>query len=255
MIYLNKLLPVFFLPTGATLLLVVAGLLLRRTWLCWLGVALLWLASTPLVGDYAMRAAEGWQVRQPIAAMPTTAAIVVLSGGRTYPPGDPSAVEYTDAIDRYHGGVALYLAGKAPRLVFTGAWLPWRPSAPPEGEAMAALAVADGVPEDAILTTGPVVNTAAEAQAVAELLAAALPPDAPRRVTLVTSAYHMARARLLFEHAGLAVTPFPVDFQSDARTEFSLLDLLPTASSLRQTELALREAYGLFFYQLSPAQP
>lgn len=255
MLYLNKLLPIFLLPTGATLLLVVAGLLLRRYWLCWLGVALLWLASTPLVSNHAMRAAEGWQVRQPISAMPTTAAIVVLSGGRTYPPGDPNAVEYTDAIDRYHGGVALYLAGKAPRLVFTGAWLPWRPVAPPEGEPMAAMAVADGVPEEAILTTAPVVNTAAEAQAVADLLAAALPADAPRQVTLVTSAYHIARARLLFERAELAVTPFPVDFQSDARTEFSLLDLLPNAGSLRQTELALREGYGLLFYYLFTAQP
>lgn len=252
MIYLHKLLPALVLPTGASLLLVVAGLLLRRTWLCWLGVVLLWLASTPLVSDYTLRMAEGGQVRQPVAALPVTDAIVVLSGGRTQPPGDPTAVEYTDAIDRYYGGVALYLGGKAPRLVFTGAWLPWRPDAPPEGEAMAEMAVADGVPRRAILTTGAVVNTEAEAMAVAALLHEQAPEAAPFTVTLVTSAYHMARARLLFERAGLVVTPFPVDFQTDARTEVSILSLLPNAASLRQTELALREGYGWLYYRLRP---
>lgn len=250
MIYLHKFLPTFLLPTGATLLLVVAGLLLRRLWLCWLGVALLWLASTPLVSNQLMRAAEGWQVRQPVAAIAPTAAIIVLSAGRLHPPGDPAAVEYTDAIDRYHGGIALMLAGKAPRLVFTGAWLPWRAGAQPEGEAMAAMAVAAGVPETAILTTGPVINTDEEAQAVAALLAAELPAETAPSVTLVTSAYHMARARWLFERAGMTVTPFPVDFQGDVQVTFSLLDLLPNAGSLRQTELALREWYGLLFYRL-----
>ncbi len=251
MIYLNKLLPIFFLPTGATLILLIGGLLLRRYWLCWLGVALLWLASTPLVGNYAMRTAEGWQVRQPVATVPASAPIVVLSGGRSHPPGDPTAVEFTDAIDRYHGGVALFLAGKAPRLVFTGAWLPWRAGAPPEGAAMADMAVADGVPRTAILTTGPVVNTDEEAQAVAALLAASPPAAASSLpVTLVTSAFHMARARWLFERAGLMVIPFPVDFQGDVRTTFSLLDLLPNAGSLRQSELALREWYGLLYYQI-----
>ena len=57
MIYLHKLLPALFLPIGLTTLLVVSGLLLRRRWLCWLGLAVLWLASTPLVGNAAMRTA------------------------------------------------------------------------------------------------------------------------------------------------------------------------------------------------------
>jgi len=53
MIYLHKILPVGALPIGLTLLLVAAGLLLRRHGLCWLGLALLWIASLPLTGDAA----------------------------------------------------------------------------------------------------------------------------------------------------------------------------------------------------------
>ncbi|MBP6440713.1 MAG: YdcF family protein [Caldilineaceae bacterium] len=171
MIYLHKLLPALFLPVGLTTLLVVSGLLLRRRWLCWLSLAVLWLASTPLLGNAAVRTANGWQVRQPLAAAPHTQAIVVLSGGRIQPPGDPTVSEWTDAIDRFYGGVDLYKAGKAPFLIFTGAWLTWRPNVKPEGDGLTEYAVNLGVPRDHILTTGKVMNTDAEARAVAELLA------------------------------------------------------------------------------------
>ena len=63
MIYLHKILPVPFLPIGATLILMLTGLLTGGIWLCWAGFLLLWVGSTPLVGRVAMRAVEGWQVR------------------------------------------------------------------------------------------------------------------------------------------------------------------------------------------------
>jgi uncharacterized SAM-binding protein YcdF (DUF218 family) len=250
LIYLHKILPIFFLPTVATLLLVTAGLLLRKRALCWAGVALLWLCSLPPVGDAAMRAAEGWQERQPVSAAPAAHAIVVLSGGRAVPPGDPAVVEWTEAVDRFDVGVQLYQAGKAPWLILTGGWLPWRPDMLPEGEVLAGLAAERGVPAADIRVTGKASNTAEEAAAVAAVLAELPPPPGDAPILLVTSAYHMRRAQLIFEQAGMAVVPFPVDFQSSAGAPFSILDLLPGAESLRRTEMALREAYGYWFYWL-----
>ena len=133
MIYVHKILPLFFLPTFLTLLLVVLGLALRRRFLCWAGVAILWLSSTPLASDALTRAAEGWRLRRPASSAPSAQAIVVLSAGRTQPPGDSELSEWTDA-DRFFGGVELFKAGKAPLLIFTGGWVPWRPTARPEGE-------------------------------------------------------------------------------------------------------------------------
>ena len=49
MIYLHKILPVFVLPVGITLVLVPAGVRFRRRWLIWSGVAVLWLSSTPCI--------------------------------------------------------------------------------------------------------------------------------------------------------------------------------------------------------------
>jgi len=250
MIYLHKILPVFFLPVGVTLVLVLAGLRLRRQALIWTGVAVLWLASTPLVSALMVRAVEGWNERGQAQDASEADAIVVLSGGRVVAPGNAAISEWGDA-DRYFGGIELLRAGKAPLLVFTGGWVPWEPEAVPEGELLTRYAKAMGVPGDEVVTTGPVTNTAEEARAVATLLRGRRLGSADRggspRVLLVTSAFHMPRARRLFERAGLTVLPFPVDFQVSAGGGANVMDLLPSASALRQTELAWREMYGRLF--------
>lgn len=249
MIYLHKILPIFLLPTGITLMLVVAGLVLRRSALCWTGIAVLWLASTPLVSNEVMRAAEGWQIHQQLSTVPMAQAIVVLSTGRVQPPGDPNVSEWTDA-DRFYGGIELYKANKAPLLVFTGGWVPWRPNAIPEGEVLMQYAADLGIPRGRMLTTRQATNTEEESRAVAVLLAKRLGPNAAPRVLLVTSAYHMRRAQMLFRRAGLEVAPFPVDFKVPAEESLTALDLLPNGGSLSLSETALREFYGLAFYRL-----
>ena len=251
MIYLHHILPVFVLPVGITLLLILLGLRLRRRALIWSGVAVLWLGSTPFVSGLAVRAAEGGAQRGLAADAPPADAIVVLSEGRVIAPGKAAVSEWTDA-DRFFGGVDLFKAGKAPLLVFTGGWVPWQADAAPEGDVLAGFANAMGVPDGHVLTTPRVTNTAEEAGAVAMLLRGRFSGPTwrggPARVLLVTSAIHMPRARLLFERAGLSVSPFPVAFKESAGGSGSVLALLPTAAALQQTEMVLREAYGRLFY-------
>lgn len=251
MIYLRQILPLFVLPVGITIMLVLVGLRLRRRWLIWTGLAVLWLSSTPIVGRLAMGAMEGSAVRGLAADAAAADAIVVLSGSRVVAPGKAAVSEWRDA-NRFFGGVELFKAGKAPLLVFTGGSVPWQPNAAPEGDILAGYARSMGVPDSQIVKTSRVTNTAEEAAAVATLLRGRLArpsgPGAPPRVLLVTSAYHMPRARLLFERAGMSVIPFPVDFMVPAGELFSVLDLLPTAEALKETGMALREAYGRLFY-------
>ena len=246
MFYLSKLLPLLVLPLGITLIALLGGLLLRRRWLIWTGIAVLWFSSMPLVGGFLMRATEGWAERIPASDAPIVDAIVVLSAGRTIAPGRAAISEWDDP-DRFFGGVELFQAGRAPLLVFTGGGSPSEPDAPPEGAILAQHAAALGIPPDHIVTTGLVYSTAEEAQAVMAVLRArqATPP----RILLVTSAYHMPRARRLFGRAGLRVTPFPVDFRpgDDAVSNFYLL---PSVEALEQTRTAMREMYGRLFYRL-----
>ena len=105
-IYLHKILPVLALPTGLLLLLLLAGLLLRRRGLIWTALVLFWVCSTPLASDFLARALENGTERVEATSMPTADAIVVLSEGREVAPGVAAMSEWTDG-DRFWGGVAL----------------------------------------------------------------------------------------------------------------------------------------------------
>lgn len=248
--FLRQFLPIFFLPVGITVLVVTAGLRYRRRWLIGIGVGFLWLSSTPLISWLAIRTAEGWSERRPASEAPVADAIVVLSEGRAIAPGRAAVTEWRDA-DRFYGGVELFQAGKASLLVFTGGWLSRKNEALLEGDTLTEYARELGVPAEAIATTGRATNTAEEALAVAQLLhdrPEATAVEAAPRILLVTSAFHMARARLLFHRAGLTVVPFPVDFQVSADGRLGVIGLLPSAAALAQTEMAWREMYGRLFY-------
>jgi uncharacterized SAM-binding protein YcdF (DUF218 family) len=250
-IYLNKLLPVLFLPTGLLLLLLLAGLLLRLRWPLILAFALLWIGSTPWVSDRLQRSVEDDAIRVPAREMPQADAIVVLSEGRVVAPGPARISEWTDG-DRFWGGIELFKAGKAPLLIFTGGWAPWLTGARPEGEILSEWAVTQGVPQSAIRLTGKVTNTAEEAAETAAILQESGRAKAAEKpsVLLVTSGYHMPRAQRQFEAAGLVVTPYPVDFQVGQERDFSVLSLVPTAQAWARTESAWREWIGRAFYAL-----
>lgn len=254
-IYFHKILPLFCLPVSITLLLILAGLSLRRRALIWLSFAILWISSTPIVSDFLVRSVEGWNERSAAVEAPPADAIVVLSGGRVVAPGAAAISEWIDA-DRFYGGVELFKAGKAPLLIFTGGWVPWEPKAKHEGELLMEYAKALGISGNSLLTTGPV-NTEEEARTVASLIAqrnaVGAGQGARPHILLVTSAFHMRRAQRLFEQSGFNVTPFPVDFKVSAATQTGVLDFPPNSNALGLAELSWREIYGRLYYEMRGA--
>lgn len=250
MSFLSKVLPLFVLPLGFSLILLTLGLAKGRRRLAWAGVVVLLVSSNPFVGHFLIRSAEGWAERRPIAGVPIADAVVVLSAGRTLAPGPERMSEWNDA-NRFSAGVELALSGKAPLLVFTGAAMSTEPGVPTEGEVLAAQAMTLGVPANRIVVTSVVVNTADEAREVAALLRARQVPHG--RVVLVTSAFHMSRARQVFQQAGLAVEPFPVSFGSSDTGGVSVFWFLPSVNALGKTQTALRELYGRAFYGIRGA--
>ncbi|MDA1306913.1 MAG: YdcF family protein [Acidobacteria bacterium] len=247
MFLLSKLLPLFVLPLGVSLMLILWGLVRRRRGFVWAGVVVLLISSNPFVGRYAMRSAEGFAERRPVADVVPADAIVVLSAGRVVAPGPDGVSEWIDA-NRFFGGVELFAAGKAPVLVFTGASLPWDWEVASEGHVLRDHAERVGVPRDRIVVTDVVTNTADEAREVRTVLAPRL--SGPPTVVLVTSAFHMPRAAGLFTAAGMVVDPFPVSFWFSVDRQMTVLDFVPSVSALSQTHTALRELYGRAFYWL-----
>jgi uncharacterized SAM-binding protein YcdF (DUF218 family) len=106
--------------------------------------------------------------------------------------GDSTYVEWGEP-DRFFGGIALFKAGKAQKLVFTGGKMQWDNVRKTEGEVLKEYAISNGIPTEKILVTKVVENTADEAVAVKELI------NPSKRIILVTSAFHMYRAQKLFE--------------------------------------------------------
>ena len=285
--------PSLFLPIGLTIVLVGLGLLLKKRSLCWVGVGLLYLLSTGFVSGKIMALFEGTsgpaslqtrlsggatQVsRREVEEIKEAEATVVLSGmlrdRRDTPLG-----EWSEAVDRFEGGIELIKANKAPILIFTGGHVPWKPNDRPEGEILRERAFKLGVPKEKILVTKKVGNTESEAWAVKELLenlekreveggkrdnqqrtANGQEPTNPvgsgqltvggePRIILVTSAFHMPRAKMLFERQGFEVEPFPVDFRVSDRQRTTILSFLPKAEYLEDSETAMREGMGVLYY-------
>ena len=103
-------------------------------------------------------------------------------------------------------------------------------------------AISNGIPEEKIYVTKNVENTADEAVAVKELIS----PN--KRIILVTSAYHMYRAKRLFEKEGIEVIPCKVDYKTVGSSNTTLLDFLPSAINLELAEIGIREIIGRIYY-------
>ena len=136
----------------------------------------------------------------------------------------------------------MFKEGKAQKLVFTGGKMPWDKAKKTEGEVLKEYAISNGIPAEKILVTKDVENTADEAVAVKELISPS------KRIILVTSAYHMYRAKNLFEKQGLIIIPYNVDYKSKRNKEITIIDFLPSAANLESTETGIREIIGRLFY-------
>ena len=175
--------------------------------------------------------------------------IVVLSGGRHLPPGSTKIIEWIDP-DRFLAGIDLYRAKKSNKLIFTGGVNPLNSSLPPEGNIYIEEAISMGIPRKDLLTTYPVYNTIEEAQAIKKLLSKEI-TSGQKKIILVTSAFHMKRAKKVFEKEGIKVLPYPVDFKSNRNLISSLrnpLKWLPSATNLFQSSVAIREIIGRIIY-------
>lgn len=246
MLFFNKLLPVFLLPTGLIALLVLFALWRKKRWPLVLALAVLYLGSIPFVGGRLI----GWvESRYPAVAVSQVepADAVIVLGGILGPRVSADIVpNFLDTAERFEAGVALWQAGKAGRLVFTGARMDWKDNATTEGDELKRLAVARGVPADRIIVTREVKNTADEAAATAELMKT----HGWKRIILVTTGWHMPRSAWQFKKAGVDCIIFPVDFRFDPVRQVTAIDFVPRGEAWQQTETALRECYGYLFYRL-----
>ena len=108
-----------------------------------------------------------------------------------------------------------------------------------------------GIPKEDLFTTYSVTNTLQEAKAVKKILNNEI-ISSQKQIILVTSAFHMKRAKKVFENEGIIVSPYPVDFHSNKKPSSSFknpLKWVPSSSSLSKNSFAIREIIGRIIYR------
>lgn len=207
----------------------------------------LWAVSAAPLSDRLM---AGLEKGLSIPPDPKEGAIVLLGGG--VEGGSPDAggkgVPTGEMMVRLVAAARLQKRTGLPVVVSGG-----RPfeSLSPEAPVIHRFLVELGVPPARILVEDRSRDTLENAAFTRRLMARRSIPKA----ILVTSAFHMRRARFLFEREGVDVVPYPTAFRTWDGKRYGGQDWLPTASALRNSVLAFKEYLGYAWYRFSPGGP
>jgi uncharacterized SAM-binding protein YcdF (DUF218 family) len=170
--------------------------------------------------------------------------IVVLGAGARGGGGDltGSGAPTEEGCARLLAAARLHRLTGLPVVVSGGAVFPGKPA---EAPILARFLAGLGVPEGAVTAEGEGRDTRENGERCALLLAR----TGRKAPLLVTSAYHMPRALLLFRHAGIVPRPVPCAFRTWPGKVRGAEEWLPSAAALRDSAAALREYLALAYYR------
>jgi len=244
MIYLHKILPLIASPLFFVLIVILIGTYLKSKKINLFGLLVLIFCSLPIISNKLIFFLEKDYRPIDISNVSEADAIVVLSGMISpIKTEEKISYEFQSAVDRILSGIDLFKENKAPFLILTNGKLPWSLGVP-EGEYLKKFSIKFGIPENSILLTDNVQNTDQEAKYVKKLL-----KTNNTNIILITSAFHMARAKKVFEAKNIKVSPFAVDFKSYSK-KITIIDFIPDSNSLRDTSFFVREIIGRLYYNL-----
>lgn len=262
MYYVNKIVGWMSSPLGVLFLGLGIGWVLRRrggrlrrigAWMMGLSIAFLWLMScgitTRLVGVGLERPWErtGF-IHGSIEGLPDAGVIVILGGG-VGAHEQCHAPELFSGADRVWQGARLYYAMKSRvpglRVFCTGGGC----------EYVTVPFLSDlGVPREAIWFSEEPRNTEEEVKLIKSMICTdkGETEGAKPRILLVTSAWHMSRAKMLFDRAGFDVIPVPTDFEMKCAAENHLRfgDFFPSADALLRNSCAIKEWVAYLGYSI-----
>jgi uncharacterized SAM-binding protein YcdF (DUF218 family) len=243
MIYINKILPIIVSPLGLIIILLFFGVFRKRMLPSMIALILLIILSLPIVSRQLIKFLEqGYTLISP-NNVDTADTVIVLSGMiRTIKQNNEIYYEFSDAVDRVFAGIKLLKLNKAQKIILTRGKLPWSLGMP-EGEFLAQFVKSQGINKNQVILTEVVQNTNDEAIAVSKIL----PKNS--KIILVTSAFHMPRAKTVFENQNLKVIPYAVDFRLGEK-KMDVLDFLPQANAFKDSSFYFREIIGRAYYSL-----
>ena len=115
---LSKVLPLFILPLGLGLILIITGTVKNSRKVITLGTLILFIFSLGIISENLLAFVEKPWERISASNAQNSDAIVVLSGSLHHAPSTEKIIEWKDP-DRFLAGIELFKEGKAPLIIFT----------------------------------------------------------------------------------------------------------------------------------------
>ena len=241
---LVKLISAFLLPPLDLILLGMLGLALAGVRpklgrnIAFASFLLLYLISTPFFSNHALSIFEGPYV--PPAGQ--AEAIVVLGGG-TYFDAPEYGGENTVGrvtLERLRYAARLYRMTLKPILVTGGA--------PLGNEDSEAAQMKEALVNDFHVPVKWAETASLNTEQNASKSAPILERNNVHSIYLVSQAWHMPRAVMMFRHEGFNVIPAPTGYTTSYRT--TLLSFLPSADALLKSEILMHEVIGMAWFEL-----
>lgn len=158
----------------------------------------------------------------------------------------PGVLNFHQAGNRFTTTLMLYKTGKIRRILLSGGAGRLIGDVPPEAASVRGFLLACGVPDSAILVENASRNTRENAlfskRAVDSI-------GIGNRCLLITSAWHMRRAKACFDKAGLACDLFATDFYSETRHGNWLDWLEPDWKAFMKWDSLIKEWMGWLAYR------
>ena len=207
-----------------------------------MGFALLLLFTNTFLSNLLLLA---WEVSpQPIASLPQYPVGVVLGGITTdKEPHDRSHV--TGDADRILHAVQLYREGKIEKILLTGGSGKLLVDSIPEAISLQRILRNAQIPERDILIEAASRNTRENALNSQNMLKE---NGITSKVLLITSAYHMRRAKACFKKVGVEIDGFPVSMRGQEIQFTPDWLIIPSSGAIGNFEVVIREIVGTVAY-------
>ena len=237
------------MPLGASLSGILLSILLKSKKLFFASLSILYFFSLGVTSDFLISYVENPYEMIPLKDVKNANSIVVLAGMRSFTQKRQEVIEWQDP-DRFFAGIRLFKQGKSKRIIFTNGYEPFFGNQISEGVLNRKDAIFMGIPSDSVLITGKAKNSYEESVELRKLFNKE--QFLSNEIILITSAFHMKRAKKLFERAGFEVFEFPVDFKEKClktKLEYNVMCFIPNVKKLSASSLALREILGRIIYK------
>jgi uncharacterized SAM-binding protein YcdF (DUF218 family) len=246
---LSKILALFISPLFWVLLCLALGYFLKnaklkkRFYIASLSLFLFF--SNGFIFDEFMRAYEPDGVKYNDVAYHDVA---IVLGGMAYYNNDLDRLNFGWGSDRIFQALYLYKQGKVGKILISGDSGALGDDGLDEAKQVKQYLVDLGFNSEDILTETKSKNTYENAAFSTKIIRS---DPSLKSYLLVTSGYHMPRAKACFKKQGLKVTPFPVDLFTGARY-FSLRKLfIPSIETMNNWHILTHEWMGYIAYKFA----